>query len=74
MNGLQCFWCGSTDTRFLHYACWEEDRVGNPIEVQSLDSTEGTPRDEVHYCDHCEGSFAFPVEPHEGGESGSEQE
>lgn len=64
----RCFWCGSSETHFHHFDCWEEDQVGNQIEVDSFEEArrkDVTPKDEVWWCNVCEGYFAWPVEDEE---------
>lgn len=60
----RCAWCGSIDTYFKYYRCWEEDELGNNIEVNSLD-TEYTPAEEVWWCEDCEDMFAVQVNDEE---------
>lgn len=62
---VRCYWCGSSDVYFRHYACWEEDRVGNAIEVGSMEEAERQGlhvRDEEWWCSVCDAPFGGPVE------------
>ncbi len=57
-----CAWCGSNDTRFQHFRCWEEDERGNEITTTDINSQEYTPREEIWWCNNCDGGFIVPLE------------
>lgn len=60
---IRCFWCGSSNTFFQHYACWEETPWGATKTTHDLSGDDDcTPRDEVWWCRNCDGAFGFPVE------------
>jgi hypothetical protein len=65
---IRCFWCGSSDTHFSHFDCWEEDRFGNHIEVGSREEADRlnlSLRNEVWWCNNCDGAFGFPADEFE---------
>jgi hypothetical protein len=61
MSTKPCAWCGSFDTYFKHYLCWEEDRFGNTETTLDLNDPDLTPKDELHWCNECDGGFVEPL-------------
>lgn len=62
---MNCFWCGSRETFFNYYECWEEDDSGHPIHVNDLAQAERfnvTIRSEEWWCNDCDGGFGWEYE------------
>ena len=64
-RGLECAWCGSTDTHFHQIRNWEEDDYGNDVLTDDFED-DYTPRDEIWWCDNCDETFVVPLEVDDG--------
>ena len=61
----RCAWCNSSNTYFKYIQCWEEDRFGNTIEVDSEEEADEkgvTPKDELWHCRECDDGFLVEIE------------
>lgn len=61
-NGhAQCAWCGSFETEFKCFLCWDEDEQGNAYVTHDLNDPDHAPREALWHCRDCQDNFAEPL-------------